>query len=198
MAGIQESLKLEYAPAASLPIGIDHGRLGSKLTAERLREVLRYDPETGIFIWRVHLYWHRMAIGDRAGHEKSVGYRYIGIEGYEYLEHRLAWLYVCGEWPEYEMDHRNGIRSDNRFLNLRQATKAQNGQNQKLRSTNSSGMTGVSWSKLHSKWVAYIMVNGKHKHLGLFSDLQGAGAAYLKAKQELHCFQPTPRRLAND
>ena len=200
MNGCQESPTLDGAPVASPTTLTDHGRPRSKpkkemITPERLREVLSYDPETGVFVWRVHLKKSRMKIGERAGHKKSIGYRYIGICGYEYLEHRLAWLYVYGEWPEYEIDHRNRVRSDNRILNIRQATKAENGQNQKLRSTNTSGTTGVSWSKLHLKWVAYIMVDNKHKHLGLFNDIDDAKAAHLNAKRKLHSFQPVPRDI---
>jgi len=161
------------------------------VTLGRLRELLNYNPETGIFTWNVKK--RRASAGERAGSNSTIGYRQIGIDGRDYFEHRLAWLYVYGEWPEFEIDHRNGVRSDNRILNLRQATKAQNGQNQKPRSTNTSGIAGVSWSKRRSKWVAYIMVNNKHRHLGLFDDIQKAEEAYLNAKQELHSFQPTPR-----
>lgn len=120
------------------------------------------------------------------------------VDGYTDYVHRVAWFHFYGEWPEFEMDHIDGNGMNNRISNLRPATHAQNSQNLTLRSTNKSGMTGVSWLKSLRKWEAYIMVNYKKKGLGYYDDLLEAGAAYLKAKRELHCFQPTPRRLAND
>lgn len=92
-------------------------------------------------------------------------------------------------------DHINGNRSDNRISNLRLAQHRENGQNQALRKTNTSGKHGVSWSKPHNKWAAYIMKDGRKRHLGLFDSLEDAGDAYLAGKARLHQFQPVPRDL---
>lgn len=162
------------------------------ITIERLHELLSYDPETGIFIWKSRTS-NRVFVGARAGRDNGNGYRRIAIDGVSYYEHQLAWLYVYGTWPGNEVDHRDGNGFNNRISNLRHGTHAENSQNLSLRNTNKSGMTGVSWSKPHSKWSAYICVNYKKKHLGLFDDLREAGAAYLNAKRELHRFQPIPR-----
>lgn len=166
------------------------------LTANRLREALNYTPETGGFTWRITSS-NRSPVGSVAGRDNGNGYRRIMVDGVVYYAHRLAWLYVYGEWPLHEIDHCDGNRSNNRIVNLRPATHKENGQNQALRSTNSSGHHGVSWSKQHGQWCAYICVGGKKKHLGLFDDVKNAGAAYLVAKQKIHQFQPVPRDIVN-
>lgn len=162
------------------------------ITVNRLREALNYNPETGTFTWLIRTS-NRISVGDRAGRDNGNGYRRISIDGQSYYEHQLAWLYVYAEWPENEVDHIDGVGTNNKISNLRHGTHTENSQNLSLRSTNKSGMIGVSWSKLHLKWEAYITVNFKKKYLGLFDDLEAAGAAYLNAKKELHRFQPTPR-----
>jgi hypothetical protein len=163
-----------------------------RVSLERLRQLLDYDPETGIFTRRITTS-SRALKGTKAGRNNGNGYLRIMIDGYTDYAHRLAWFHFYGEWPEFEIDHIDGNGKNNRILNLRDGTHAENFQNLSIRNTNKSGRTGVSWSKLHSKWEAYIWVNSKKKHLGLFDDLNEAGGAYLKAKQELHHFQPTPR-----
>jgi len=165
-----------------------------KITPERLRELLSYDPETGVFI-RLITTSNRAPRGSVAGRNNGNGYLRMMLDGQTYYAHWLAWFYVYGTWPDNEIDHRDGDGTNNRIDNLRQATHAQNGQNQPLRITNKSGMPGVSWSKLHSQWEAYIWVNLKKKYLGLFDDVKDAGEAYLNAKQNLHSFQPVPRDI---
>lgn len=165
------------------------------ITLERLRELLSYDPETGIFIRRITTS-SRSLKGSKAGRNNGNGYLRMMIDGYTDYAHRFAWFYVYGKWPEYEIDHIDGNGRNNRISNLRDAPHAQNSQNLSTRSTNKSGMIGVSWMKSYQKWEAYIWVNYKKKNLGYFDDLQEAGAAYLNAKQELHRFQPTPRGAA--
>jgi hypothetical protein len=97
------------------------------LTAERLRELLDYDPETGRFIWRKdHPTAKHIKAGSVAGTKNGRGYWVIGVAGAKYVAHRLAWLYVTGEWPAHLVDHENGDRLDNRFANLREATDSQN------------------------------------------------------------------------
>jgi hypothetical protein len=155
------------------------------LTAERLREVLSYDPETGVFVWLKRTA-RRIRVGDVAGCLGTLGYRSLGINGEEHLAHRLAWLYVHGEWPSADIDHINGDPGDNRLANLRPATRAQNSANAGKRTTNTSGLKGVCWSKKSCKWRAAITVNGQVIYLGLFDCPAEAHAAYARAAEQ-HC-----------
>ncbi len=155
----------------------------------QLHVLLEYFPRTGVFIWRVA---PRRGIraGSRAGSRvKRDGYRYIGIKGKIYLEHRLAWKYVTGDWPAHEVDHRNRKRDDNRWKNLREATDIQQRQNQSLGKNNKTGFLGV---RLHrcGKYEANIGVGNISKYLGLFDTAEAASRAYKKAKKALHTFNP--------
>ena len=138
-----------------------------KLTQKRLKELLHYDPETGIFI-RLKNAGSRSSRGDIAGGPGGCGYRTIGIDGKRYLASRLAWLYQEGYFPENQVDHKNRIRHDDRWENLRHVTQVCNSRNSKTRTTNTSGITGVSWDQRYQKWAAYIMILGKKYHLGYF------------------------------
>ena len=163
------------------------------LMAERLREVLHYDPGTGVFTWLVRLN-NRVAIGDVAGCLHKGGYRRVKIDGESHLTHRLAWLYVHGRWPTHQIDHINGATGDNRLVNLREATHAENCQNKPAQQAgNTSGYPGVCWSKDRQKWMVQIHANHKRHYLGLFADLEAAAAAYVEAKKRLHAFQPEVR-----
>lgn len=163
-----------------------------ELSAARARELLHYEAETGIFTWAVNRRGPAKA-GDVAGTRMKNGYRKIGIDGREYLCHRLAWLVTSGSWPAHQIDHINGDPGDNRLENLRPATNAENHQNLGLRKTNTSGHVGVTWFADRGKWVAQIHVAGKHKCLGYFDDKLDASTAYRKAKAELHPFSPSVR-----
>ena len=150
------------------------------LSIEQLRELLSYDPETGIFHWakkngKIYRY------GKIAGTKNSQGYCQIMIDLIIYRAHRIAWAYVTGEWPQHEIDHINGDRLDNRFVNLRKATRWQNAVNQGQRKNNTSGYKGVTWHSQAKKWAARIMVNRKSIRLGLFDDPKEAYAAYCTA-----------------
>ena len=156
------------------------------LTAERLRELLSYEPETGEFRWRVGRGGTAVA-GGRAGCKQTIGYRRIGVAGRMYWEHRLAWLYVNGTWPSDQIDHVNGVKGDNRIANLREATRSENqGNLRQARSDSKTGLLGVHWNKPNKKFMAQIMFSGKQKYLGLFSTAEQAHQAYLVAKRELH------------
>jgi hypothetical protein len=156
------------------------------LERERLLAVLRYDAATGLFFNLVHRS-SRAPIGANAGSKGRNGYRYISIDGRSYLAHRLAWLYVNGEWPSEQVDHVNGDRGDNRIANLRLATPSENGQNRKRPlSSNRVGLLGVFVDK--GRFVARICANGRTKHLGTFDSAEAAHEAYLLAKQEMHPF----------
>jgi hypothetical protein len=152
------------------------------LTHERLKQVLNYEAETGAFTWAKPLtIWQK--VGDPAGTAHR-GYTRISIDGEQHMAHRLAWYYVHGEWPERFLDHANGVKTDNRLANLRQATQGQNNNNR--RAWGKSAFKGVSWSSAHGKWAACIQANKVKKHLGFFTDEREAAEAYIFASIELH------------
>lgn len=167
------------------------------LTAERLREVLNYFPEEGVFVWKVTRSFKAIA-GSVAGSEyKATGYLRIQIDGTSYLAHRLAWLHEYGEWPALDIDHINGEKADNRIANLREATTSQNGQNQhKAQSGNKSGVLGVYQDKTSCRWRAIIASGGRIYKLGHFDTKDEAHAAYLAAKRELHEFGEIAKNVA--
>lgn len=163
-------------------------KLADKLTFERLREVLDYDPLTGVFSWRVRLS-DKTRLGAIAGTTKDKGYVQVRIDGVKYLAHRLAWLYVTGKWPEDVIDHVDRNPSNNRLVNLRPATRRENHQNLNMRKANTSGFTGVSrCDRNPAKWRAVITDYGKQHYLGRFDTPEEAHAAYLAAKARLHRF----------
>lgn len=150
-----------------------------------LIETFSYDAETGIFRRIKPIAGRR--IGDVAGRINGNGHRQIGISGKRYMAHRLAWLYVYGVWPSKELDHINGIRDDNRIVNLREATRSENCRNRKKPVTNTSGLKGVTWHKAANKWAAQIKDYAqKHKHLGTFDCPAAAHFAYQVASDKLH------------
>jgi len=156
------------------------------ITAEELRKLLSYDPETGVFTWRVDRFCGRgrvrMASGDVAGATGTGGYRVITVFYNGYAAHRLAWLYMTGEWPSHHLDHINGTRDDNRWCNLRAATRAENNRNVKIKNTNAIGAKGVTNHK--GRYRARITVDGKGVHLGYFGCPTAAHLAYCKAAKE--------------
>ena len=154
------------------------------LTQERLKELLDYDPDTGVFVWRVSR--GSVKAESVAGCTHHEGYVHISIDGRKRLAHRLAWLYVHGCWPTNQIDHINRVRDDNRLCNLREVTNQKNHWNRGKQKNNSSGLIGVFWDKKAKKWRAYINVCGKQKHLGLFDTQEEANATYARAKAEHH------------
>ena len=160
----------------------------TELTAERLREVLHYNPVTGVFTWRVSR--SNVHAGDEAGSDDGNGYVQIRLFRATYRAHRLAWLYVYGTWPEGMVDHENRNKSDNRIDNLRLADDSQNAQNTPTRSNNRSGYRGVYWHARAKKWAAEINAYGCQKYLGLFGTPEDAHTAYLMAAAGLHTHNP--------
>lgn len=147
------------------------------ITQEELKEILHYDPETGIFTWLAVM--GRARPGHRAGHVNNVlGYVLIKIRTRRYLAHRLAWLYIHGYLPPDDTDHINGIRGDNRISNLRPATRSENTINQGIRCNNTSGYKGVYWDKQREKWHARCRADGKTYYLGRFDAVEDASAVY--------------------
>jgi hypothetical protein len=158
------------------------------LTAQvnTLRGLLDYEPETGIFHWRVQPS-RNVKAGVIAGTLNHDGYIRIMVNGKKFLAHRLAYLHFHGVWPEQQIDHLNGDKSDNRIANLRDVSPSINSQNQtRPRKSNASGFLGVSWNKDNKRWMSKIKVNGRSQHLGYFSSPEVAHAAYLAAKLRLH------------
>lgn len=156
-----------------------------RLTVERVRELLDYDPETGLLTWRCQR-GPRIA-GDHAGGICPLGYIQIMVDGHNYRAHRLAWLLTHGTWPTKFIDHLNGIRDDNRLENLRDAPRFINQQNMRsARSDNSTGVLGVSWDSRAKNFRAQIRVSGKHTYIGGYSTPEEAHQAYLEAKRRLH------------
>lgn len=165
-----------------------------KLTQERLKEVLNYDPDTGVFIWRVRLNNNGPAIGESAGSVTARGYRLIAVDGRQYRAHRLAWLYAFGTGLEQTFDHRDGDTLNNAITNLRPCSQSENLQNTKLPKSNKSGLMGVCLCRQTGKWMAQIHVDYMRIWLGRHSTKEEAHQAYLAAKAKLHTFQPTPRQ----
>lgn len=147
------------------------------VTAERVRELFDYVPETGLLTWLVSTN-DSDRIGDVAG-SYSGRYMQVQIYGQLYLAHRLAWLWMTGRWPDPEIDHRDGDPLNNRWSNLREATRSQNTANTCSRGR--SGVKGVYWREAHHKWYAAISVHGKRYCLGHFNNLWDARVAYIIA-----------------
>lgn len=154
------------------------------ITKDELMAVLNYDPETGVFTWRVKM--SQKMPGSRAGNLQPHGYIKIRINRRHYYAHRLAWLYMSGEWPKEEVDHINGDRSDNRWANLRAASRNENQCNVRLSVANTSGVRGVVWCKSTSRWRAQIKLRRKMFHVGRYDSIEEAAAAYADAARKLH------------
>lgn len=166
-----------------------------RITAIELRQLLSYDSESGVFTWRhdrrsgqSHRIIHAHA-GDEAGAVNARdGYRYIGVGHKLFPAHRLAWLYVTGEWPSGEIDHKNCSRTDNRFDNLRDVPRLINAQNRRrARKDSGTGLAGAFKSPKGCRlpFVSSIVANGKRKYLGQFETAQAAHDAYIAAKRVL-------------
>lgn len=154
------------------------------LTQQKLKELLHYDPETGVFTRLKYLDGKAVA-GDRAGSVCPKGYRSIYVDGRSYRCARLAWFYVHGHFPKEQIDHINMLRDDNRIANLRPATHQENQRNRGMMANNKSGYRGVSFYKRDNKWKAYVKVNGKLMHLGYFKDINDAISASSAARKSL-------------
>lgn len=154
-----------------------------KLTLERLKERLDYDPVTGVFTWKVTANTSTFA-GDRAGSVNDDGYRWIGIDEEIHKASKLAWFWMTGEAPAAIVDHRNGNRDDDRWENLRAATRSQNGANMARRKDNTTGFKGVG--RLRDKFQANITHQGHRLWLGVFDSPQEAAAIRNWAAEMLH------------
>lgn len=153
------------------------------LTQTQLKDVLTYDPATGLFRYRHDRRGGINKAGDIAGTFNAKGYRQISI-GRTYGAHRLAWLYMTGAWPKHQIDHKNGVRDDNRWCNLREATNAQNCASRGVKANNRLGLKGVY---PHGKRFAVCLYkNGERHYLGTFATAEDASTAYSEAANDLH------------
>lgn len=155
-----------------------------KLDFSTATALLVYDAETGVITRRVSI-TNSTKPGAVAGSTNKKGYIEIGVGGEKHLAHRLAWLLHTGAWPQGQIDHKDGNKSNNAAHNLRDVTNTTNSENRR-RTRNTSGLLGVSWMANAKKWRAQICVNGAVTYLGLFADKHAAHAAYLAAKAQLH------------
>ena len=151
-----------------------------KPTLEEINASLIYDPHTG--------YFYRRKTLDRVVTAISLddGYYRISVKGRQYLAHVLAMTISNGHWPEFQVDHANGDRGDNRLANLRLCTISENRWNSRIRKRNTSGRKGVTWDKSRGLWMAQIMAHRKKENLGRFKTVDEAHAAYCEAAKRLH------------
>ena len=163
------------------------------VSVEKLKELFDYDADSGELVWkqrdrakftsaRIWNSWNTRYAGKKAGTSDSYGYIQVGMAGRLHLVHRCVWAIVTGKFPENEIDHIDGNRSNNRIANLREATHAQNSKNQGVRRNNASGYKGISLHKKTGKYRAQI----GRIHLGTFTSPQEAHAAYCEAANKLH------------
>lgn len=156
------------------------------LTQKLVQKLFLYNQETGELVWKIPTA-NRVYPGDPFGCIcKTHGYRQGTLFGKLQKAHRIIWLYIYGYLPEYEIDHINRNRNDNRLCNLREVSHQCNLRNSKIQKNNISGVTGICFHIKASKWVAHIVINNKNKYLGCYSDYNEAVCARLAAEQCLN------------
>jgi hypothetical protein len=160
------------------------------LTQDRLREVIDYNEDTGLLIWKFRPELRKEEntknCGKAAGTRGPMGYIRVAIDKKIYAAHRLAWLWMTGEWPENEIDHINMIKHDNRWGNLRHVSRSQNQMNVSVRSDSSTGLKGVYYDKSIYRWRPKIMIDGKRYTIGTFDCPAAASFAYQIAADKIH------------
>jgi len=165
-------------------------RNDESIPAGRVAELFAYDAESGALSWKLDR--GKAKAGAKAGYVSKLGYVCVGIEGRNYFAHRLAWAATHGRWPNGQIDHINGNKSDNRLCNLREADAAQNQQNirtaKRRKAGNDSGFLGVFKHKRSSRWQAQIAHKGKTIYLGMHDTPEMAHSAYLAAKRQIHSY----------
>lgn len=180
-------------PDAHVRIWVEHSKQIKRKTVnkevrvsvDRLRELLTYDPETGLLRWRVG---YGMAVaGSTAGARTWAGYIAVGIDGEKFRAHRVAWALVYGEWPEHTIDHLDGDRCNNKLANLRCVSHAVNMQNMRKPTVrNTSGYLGVYWSDRRGGWMAAVTTAGKKRRWGPYKTRERAYETYVIRKRQYH------------
>lgn len=163
------------------------------LTQARVKELFDYNPLVGDLVRKIGVANHRA--GEVAGKAMPKGYIQVRIDTISYLGHRVIFLWMTGEWPKHEIDHIDHNTGNNRWTNLREATRSENMKNQFIKITNTSGRIGVSWNKAHEEWQARIHFEGRNVHLGYFDDFEDACIARSKAEIK-YGFHPNHGRKA--
>ena len=163
--------------------------LRPKLTQERLKEIVHYDPETGVFTRISSPYKSR--VGREIGTVDTRGYVVMSLNGKVQLAHRMAWLYVYGHLPPHHLDHVNGDTTDNRIANLREATAKQNIENQKLHKNNRTGFRGVIQSKSSGRFHGHVKHHRQQIFVGSFATAEEASAAVKAKRDELYTHHRT-------
>jgi hypothetical protein len=154
------------------------------ITQQELKELLHYNPETGIFTWKVSPA-RQVFSGDIAGTKRKDGYIQIKVKNKLILSHRLAWIYMYGYLPKY-IDHINGQRDDNRIINIREVSNQQNSLNSKISKNNTSGIKGVYWDKSRNKWTVRLSIDGKCKFFKRFDDIDLAKLVIEEVRNKYH------------
>lgn len=162
------------------------------MKADELRRLVDYFPDTGRFVWRsrdgetrADRIFNTKYAGRPAGCDSTRGYAVIKINQTSYMVHRLVWLYVTGEWPDQEIDHINKNTHDNRWVNLRAASRSENGANRGVHKNNKSGAKGVYWSESKKKWVA--QAGGKKNRIITYAETMGdAVSAYKRSAVKIY------------
>lgn len=156
-----------------------------KVNENYLKEILHYDPDTGIFTWKKR---HQgRSVHKPPGWVSPLGYVKICINRNSYCAHRLAWLYMTGSWPVDQIDHIDGTGSNNKWENLREADSFINNQNlHKSKGKSNQGYMGTHYVKKRKKWAASISVEGKAYFLGHFSTPEEAHKIYIETKRKVH------------
>lgn len=154
------------------------------ITQERLKELFHYDADSGNFTKASN--GGKRKAGDLCGTTNAHGYRTMKVDGSMYYAHRLAFIYMTGNQPKHFIDHINGNKSDNRWINLREATRAENSMNRGKLSNNKSGFKGVRLDKRCNRWIAQIVINKKQVVIGRYDTKQEAADAYAKEALKIH------------
>lgn len=167
-----------------------------KPTQQNLKLLCHYDPDTGVFMRIRKITWVGNIVESKSAPTKVTHYGYyqLNIFGRPYAVHRLIFLYMMGHFPEHDVDHVNGDRVDNRWVNLREVTRRENMMNVGIRSNNTTGVTGVSRRKDTGKYVAYVDVMGQRTLLGNFDTLNEATTTRFKASEQYGFHQNHGRR----
>ena len=159
----------------------------SNIDCNQLREILEYQPETGLFFWKKKR--NGISVGQLAGGKDRDGYIRIRIDNVKYAAHRLAWMYIHNDFPKNFIDHINGIKSDNRICNIRDVTRSENMQNL-FKPQGRNIYIGVYKNQNANTWYSKIEINGKQIRLGTFKTPEEANIAYKKAKLIYHPTAP--------
>lgn len=179
------------------------------ISVQSLRESLTYNSETGELTWKVrpvaHFAGERVAkiVNTRCAGQPAMkyvnhhGYYFSTIFGQKVAAHRVIWALVTGHWPEDEIDHINGDRADNRWVNLRDVARIENRRNQRTPRNNTTGRVGVTLNKASGRYQAYIRHKGKMRHLGLHETFEAAVAARVTAERK-YGFHPNHGRIVEE